>query len=68
MDMEGTDKDVKVMIMDDDKVYIQQHCPRTQRVDVIDMDWQMLYALSKSLDCSPGLYSLKGKEVPIIRE
>lgn len=42
MDMNGTDKDVRVMIQDDNKVYIQQYCPSSNRVDVIDMDWPML--------------------------
>ena len=37
LDTEGNDKDVTVIIRDDDKVFIRQQCPDSHRVDVIEM-------------------------------
>ena len=58
LDMTGQDKDVKVLIQPDDKVYIRQQCPRTDHVDVIEMTWQMLASLSAALHCEDGVYSI----------
>ena len=45
LDTEGTDKDVTILVRDDDKVFIRQQCPESDRVDVIEMNWQMLVHL-----------------------
>ena len=58
LDTEGNDRDVTVLIRDDDKVYLRQQCPDSDRVDVVEMTWPMLCALSMSLDCDPGMYHL----------
>ena len=62
LDTEGNDKDVVVLIRDDDKVFIRQQCPESDRVDVIEMNWPMLVALAGSLECEPGLYHLEPKD------
>ena len=61
LDTEGADKDVTVLIRDDDKVFIRQQCPDSDRVDVIEMNRQMLVGLSKSLYCDEGMYHLEPK-------
>ena len=53
---------MKVLIQDDDKVYIQQQCPESNRVDVVEMDFQMLCSIAESLTCEPGMYAIELNE------
>ena len=62
LDTTGADKDVKVLIQDDDKVYIQPQCPESNRVDVVEMDFQMLCSIAESLTCEPGMYAIELNE------
>ena len=62
LDTEGNDKDVTVIIRDDDKVFIRQQCPDSHRVDVIEMTWPMLAALTSSIHCEEGMYHIELKE------
>lgn len=61
LDTSGQDKDVVVLIRDDDKVFIRQQDPDTDRVDVIEMDWKMFNALVMSIHCDDGTYHLEDK-------
>ena len=61
LDTDGNDKDVTVIIRDDDKVFIRQECPESNRVDVVEMNWQMLVGLSQSIFCEDGMYHLEPK-------
>ena len=61
LDTEGHDKDVTVWVQGDDRVFIRQQDPVSGRVDVIEMNWQMLVALSQSIFCEDGMYHLEPK-------
>ena len=61
LDTEGHDKDVTVLVQGDDKVFIRQQDPVSGRVDVIEMNWQMLVGLSQSIFCEDGMYHLEPK-------
>ena len=62
LDTDGNDKDVTVIIRDDDKVFIRQECPESNRVDVIEMNWQMLVGLSQSIFYEEGMYHVEMEE------
>ena len=62
LDADGNDKDVTVIIRDDDKVFIRQECPESNRVDVIEMNWQMLVGLSQSIFYEEGMYHVEMEE------
>ena len=59
LDTDGNDKDVHVIIRDDDKVFIRQQDPDSDRVDVIEMNWQMLLSLIASANCEEGIYHIE---------
>ena len=59
LDTDGNDKDVHVIIRDDDKVFIRQQDPDSDRVDVIEMNWQMLLSLIASANCEEGMYHIE---------
>ena len=62
LDTDGNDKDVTVIIRDDDKVFIRQECPDSNRVDVVEMNWQMLVGLSQSIFYEEGIYHVELEE------
>ena len=62
LDTEGHDKDVTVLVQGDDKVFIRQQDPVSGRVDVIEMNRQMLVGLSQSIFCEDGMYHLEAKD------
>ena len=62
LDTDGNDKDVTAIIRDDDKVFIRQGCPESNRVDVIEMNWQMLVGLSQSIFYEEGMYHVEMEE------
>ena len=62
LDTDGNDKDVTVIIRDDDKVFIRQECPESNRVDVVEMNWQMLVGLSQSIFYEEGIYHVELEE------
>ena len=59
LDTDGNDKDVTVIIRDDDKVFIRQQCPDSDRVDVIEMNWRMLLSLIAAANCDDGIYHIE---------
>ena len=62
------DKDVRVFIQGDDRVYLRQECLDSQRVDVVEMDWKMLVCLAQSLGCDEGFYTLEQTHPQITEE
>ena len=62
LDTDGNDKDVTVIIRNDDKVFIRQECPESNRVDVVEMNWQMLVGLSQSIFYEEGIYHVELEE------